>query len=110
VTVNYPRAVADDQQSFLELVAILAAVSGEGSAWANAVTPDSQLERDLRMESVELAALGDALRARYGARVDLEAFFAGLEIEELIELKVADVLAYLASRQTSEGSTGRTCR
>lgn len=110
MTVNYPRAVGDDRQSFLELVEILTAVSGEGPAWAGAVTPASRLEGDLRMESLELAALDDALRARYGTHIDLQAFLAELELDELIGLKVADLLAYLASCQTSEASTGPACR
>ena len=115
MTVNYPpavkdHAVKDAQQSFLDLVAILAAVSGEGPEWASAVTPDSRLESDLRMESMELAALDEALRARYGPHIDLEAFVAGLEMDELIGLTVADVLAYLASRKTSDGSPGSAFR
>ena len=110
MTVNHPRAVEDDRQSFLELVDILAAVSGEGPAWAGAVTPESRLESDLRMESLELAALDDALRARYGRRVDLQAFVAELELDELIGLTVADLLAYLAGCQTSDVSAGPACR
>ena len=106
MTVKHQRAVMDDRQSFLELVDILAAVSGEGPAWASAVTPDSRLEGDLRMESMELAALDDALRTRYGAHIDLEAFIADLEMDELIGLKVADVLAYLASCQAPDRSSG----
>lgn len=109
--VNHPHAVVDDRQSFLELAEILAAVSGEDPAWASAVTPDSRLESDLRMESMELAALDDALRARYGAHIDLQAFIAELEMDELIGLRVADLLAYLARSQTSDGgSAGPACR
>ncbi len=106
MTVNNPRVVTDDRQPFLELVSILTAVSGEDPAWAIGITPDSRLESDLRMDSMELAALDDALRARYGAHIDLEAFIAKLEMDELIDLKVADVLAYLTACQTSDGSTG----
>ncbi len=97
MTVNSTEAVPVDRRLFTDLVAILAAVCSEGSEWASTITPGARLEGDLRMESIELAALAEALHQRYGDPVDLEAFCAGLEIDQLIELTVADVLEYLAA-------------
>ncbi|MFC0530784.1 acyl carrier protein [Phytohabitans kaempferiae] len=77
-----------------ELAAVLRDVTGEDERWAAAVTPESRLEDDLRLESVEVAALGEALRARWG--VDLPAYLAGLDLDELIDLSVGD-LARLVS-------------
>ncbi|BCB74353.1 hypothetical protein GCM10022251_72560 [Phytohabitans flavus] len=72
-----------------ELTGLLRDATGEDERWAEAVTPQSRLEDDLRLESVELAALGEALRARYG--VDLPAYLAGLDLDELIDLTVGDL-------------------
>ncbi|WP_188316860.1 hypothetical protein [Solihabitans fulvus] len=52
------------------------------------------------MESVELVALGESLRDRYGDRVDLPAFVAGLDLDGLIGLTVGDLVSYVA-RQTA---------
>lgn len=72
-----------------ELAGMLREVTGEDERWAAAVTPQSRLEDDLRLESVEVTALGEALRARYG--VDLPAYLAGLDLDQLIDLTVGDI-------------------
>jgi acyl carrier protein len=77
-----------------EIAGLLRAVTGEDERWAAAVAPESRLEDDLRLESVEIAALGEALRERWG--VDLPAYLAGLDLDQLIDLTVGD-LARLVS-------------
>ncbi|MDQ7910885.1 hypothetical protein RB614_40970 [Phytohabitans sp. ZYX-F-186] len=78
-----------------ELAGLLRDVTGEDERWGAAVTAASRLEDDLRLESVEVAALGEALRARWG--VDLPAYLAGLDLDELVALTVGDI-ARLVSR------------
>ena len=82
-----------------EFVAMLKDVTAEDDGWAARITAATRLERDLQLESVELVALGELLRSRYGDGVDLYAFFAGLDIDQIIELTVGDVLAYAAPRR-----------
>ena len=77
-----------------EIAGLLRAVTGEDERWASALAPDTRLEDDLRLESVEVAALGEALRERWG--VDLPAYLAGLDLDQLIDLTVGD-LARLVS-------------
>ena len=55
----------------------------------------TRLEGDLGLDSVDLAALGAVLRDRYGTAVDLVAYVAGLNIDEIIELTVGDVTGYV---------------
>jgi acyl carrier protein len=59
---------------------------------------DAQLEADLGMDSIELAAFAAALRARFGDRVDLTAHLGALELDELIGLTAAQVASFIASR------------
>ncbi len=77
------------------LVGLLVEVTGEGEDWAAAVTPDSRIEGDLLLESIEVLALADLLSRRHGERVDLRAFFAEQDIDQLIALTVGDVAAYV---------------
>ncbi|GAA4687213.1 phosphopantetheine-binding protein [Phytohabitans rumicis] len=77
--------------SLVVVAALLREITGESVA----VTRATRLEDDLGLESVELAALGGALRARYG--VDLPAYLAGLDIDELIELTVGDIAGLVTS-------------
>jgi acyl carrier protein len=81
----------DMTDPFPEIVGMLVAATGEDAAWAAVITPDSRLEEHLKLESMEVLALGEALRQRYD--VDLPAHLARLEIDDLIALTVGDVAA-----------------
>jgi acyl carrier protein len=82
-----------------EIVELLRQVTGEDEAWAAAVTPATRVDTDLLIDSLELVALSEAMRQRYGPDVDLAAHVAGLDLPELIELTVGDI-AQLAGART----------
>jgi acyl carrier protein len=105
MTVYFPHAVTGLPPLFPELVDILATVTGEGAQWSAAITPTARLESDLRLDSLELAVLGDQLRRRYGDGIDLPAYFAELDLDQLIGLSVAELAGYLAER-LADGDTG----
>jgi acyl carrier protein len=95
MTVESTEAGTADPQLFAELTGILLQVTGAGAEWAAGITPNARMEVDLGMESIELAALGELLAERYGAGVDLAAFYAGLDIDQVIGLTVAGVVDYV---------------
>ena len=76
---------------------MLAQVTGESAQWLAQVGPASRLEGDLGLNSLDVAALGDLLCAAHGERVDLPAYLAGLDIDEIIALTVEDVVGYVAA-------------
>lgn len=80
-----------------EITAILADVTGAGDSWARRLSASSRLEADLHLDSLELAALADRLSAAYGDRVDLAAYLASLDIDQLIGLTVGDLARYVTS-------------
>lgn len=82
---------------YAEVVAMLAQVTGESAQWLARVGPASRLEGDLFLDSLEVASLGALLRAAYGDPVDLPAYLAGLDIDQIIALTVGDLVAYVAS-------------
>ena len=91
------RAGLDRERVLGELIGMLAVVTGEDQRWAARVTAASRLEGDLRLESVELAALGERLRQAYGDSVDLAAFVAELDIYQIVGLTVGDLVAYVCA-------------
>lgn len=78
---------------------LLREIVGEDDAWLDAVTPGTRVDAELLVESHELAAWSEALRERYGERVDLAGHVAQLGIDQIIALTVADVAAYVAARR-----------
>ena len=85
-----------------ELAALLARATGEGAGWAAAIRPESLVEGDLGLDSLELADLSELLCSRYGPAADLLPWLAGLDLEQIIGLTVADVSAYLDSMVKTE--------
>ena len=61
------------------------------------ITPEMRLEGDLQLESIDLLALGEALRERYGDRVAFCAHVAELDLDGIIGLTVGDVATYVQS-------------
>ena len=74
---------------------ILREVTGSDAEWAARIAPESALEGDLGLESLELVAVSERLRAAYD--VDLAAYVAELDIDQLIELTVADLVDYVVA-------------
>jgi acyl carrier protein len=97
MTVTPAAPKMPGQAPLAELAGLLRDVTGEDDMWAAAITPGTRLEADLRLESIEFAALGDLIRERYGDQADLRAFLAELDIDQIIALTAGDLLAYLAS-------------
>jgi acyl carrier protein len=86
---------------FTTVVSILTEVTAEDAAWGHAITPDSRLEEDLQLESMEYAALAERVQARYGQPVDLARYLRELDIDELIALTVGDLVGYVQLRAAS---------
>lgn len=86
-----------------EVIALLRHVIGDDPRWADRVTPSARLDADLRMDSLEMTALAAALGQAYGGRVDLQAFLAGLDFDQLVALTVADLAAYVGASGAGEG-------
>ena len=87
--------MAVDDVTVDDLVVALAAATGDESLLSLGINGATRLEGDLRLDSLDLAALSALLRARYGTAVDLTGYVAGLEIDQIIGLTVADVAAYV---------------
>ena len=78
-----------------DMAEALAAATGDESLLSVGINGATRLEGDLCLDSLELAALSALLRDRYGTAVDLTGYVAGLNIDQLIGLTVADVAAYV---------------
>jgi len=77
-----------------DMAEALAAATGDESL-STGINAATRLEGDLCLDSLDLAALSALLRDRYGTAVDLTGYVAGLDIDQIIGLTVADVAAYV---------------
>jgi hypothetical protein len=97
MTAESAQGEPGEQRLLAEVTAMLGHVTGETAQWLARVGPASRLEGDLGLNSLDVAALGELLRTAHGDRVDLPAYLAGLDIDQIIALTVGDLVAYMAA-------------
>jgi acyl carrier protein len=95
MSADSPAATGDDAQLFGELAAVINSITGNETAPART----ARLEADLRLDSIELAALAQRVTERFG--VDLADQWTELSFDELVDYSVADLLALVSDRGTA---------
>jgi len=87
--------VGDSTQEILgEVAAIIREVIGE--EWADDVAIGMETSfADLELESIEIVALGEGIQNRYPA-VDFASWLSGMELEDVITLRVGQVVEHVA--------------
>ncbi|MFI1797992.1 acyl carrier protein [Streptomyces sp. NPDC020379] len=93
-----PLPGTDERAVLAELTEALHRVIPEIGLEGTAVTMDTRFVEDLDLESIDLVTLTGELARRYGERVDFPAYFASLELTEIIELSVGHMVRHIAGR------------
>lgn len=62
------------------------------------VTLETSFEHDLEMESIEFVALSEEMMNHYGDEVDFLNWIAELELDEIIEMKVGTLVAFIVGQ------------
>lgn len=79
-------------------------VLGEDGAPDEPITLSTSFASDLELESIEFVALAEKLQGHYGERVDFVTWLSGKELDELVALKVGDLVEHI-DRCLSSAST-----
>jgi acyl carrier protein len=68
-----------------------------GEEWVEEVpiTMTTSFARDLELESIEFVALAEQLKERFGRSVDFAGWLAGMELNQVIELKVGELVDFI---------------
>jgi hypothetical protein len=88
-----------DLELWREIAVVLQEATGEDSEFLVGLGPATRLDGDLLIDSVELAALSELLRQRYGDAVDLVALVAGLDLDAIVALTIGDVADHVAGHR-----------
>ena len=65
------------------------------------ISLNTSFQDDLELESIEMVALGDLLHAHYGEHLNFAGWLTQLSFEELMELKVGELVAWIDQSITS---------
>ncbi len=68
-----------------------------GEAWAEDVpiALETTFNHDLELESIEFVSLAERLQAEFGKRVDFAGWLADMELDQMIGLRVGEVVDFL---------------
>jgi acyl carrier protein len=58
---------------------------------------DSTFAEDIELESMEVMEIAERLIETYEGKVDFVSWFSGMELEDLVELTVGDVVAFIVA-------------
>jgi acyl carrier protein len=78
-----------------EIAAMLTAVLADIGPHAVHITMDTSFNDDLEFESIDMVSLAVMLNARWGERINFAEFVAGKHLDELIALRVGDLVEYV---------------
>ena len=86
------------------LAVILREVIGE--AWADDVPigPETSFNRDLELESIEFVSLSERLQTEYGRKVDFAGWLADMELDQIIHLRVGQVVDFICKCLSSNAA------
>ena len=90
-----------------EIRTILITVLGDYVLDDVEITGDMSLTEDLGLESIDLVTIGAMLKERYGSQVNLAAFLAEMEIDDVIALKVGTLVDFVTDRAAHSLATER---
>jgi acyl carrier protein len=67
---------------------------------------DSTFAEDIELESIEVMEIAEKLIETYGEKVDFVAWFADMELEDLVEITVGSVVDFIVTSIETGGPTG----
>ena len=81
------------------VVKMIQEVVGEDWELDRPVTAETSFSEDLELESIEFVALAEKLQEHFGAKVDFVRWLSDRELDEIINLRVGEVVKYIESCQ-----------
>jgi acyl carrier protein len=80
-----PDVLADVAQIIREII-------GEEYVGDLPITTSTSFSAELELESIELVALAERLRARFGEQLNLAAWLGDMELQQIVQLTVGDLV------------------
>lgn len=82
------------------VASMITEVVGDDLELDEPITMDTSFNEDLELESIELVALSEKLQQHYGAELDFVGWLSNKELDEIIALRVGELVEYIVSCRT----------
>jgi len=77
------------------LAALIREVIAEPWAEDVPITAETSFHHDLELESIEFVVLAERLGVEYGPTLDFAAWLAGMELDQILSLRVGEVVDFI---------------
>jgi len=61
------------------------------------ITPQSSFTKDLEMDSIEIVAFSEKVKAHFGRNIDFTGWLSNMDLDEIIQLNLGDITKYIRS-------------
>ncbi|SFE77054.1 acyl carrier protein [Chitinophaga sp. CF118] len=63
------------------------------------ITRESSFTRDLEMDSIEIVSFSEKVKAHFGEHIDFTGWLSGMGLDQLINLKLDDIINHIETCQ-----------
>jgi acyl carrier protein len=99
-----PPSAALREEVLSTVAGILREVIGEAWVREFQIGLETRFSQDLELESIEFVALAEKLQDRYGRRVDFAGWLSRMELDQIIDLRVGQVVEFIAGCLSSSAT------
>jgi acyl carrier protein len=86
----------EPKQILEDVARMIREVVGEDWIQEKAIELTTSFSQDLELESIEFVALGERLQNHYGKSVNFVGWLSGKELDQILALKVGDLVEFIA--------------
>jgi acyl carrier protein len=88
-----------NEEIFTVLNQFITEVIGEEFVEEMDITPASSFTKDLEMDSIEIVAFSEKVKAHFGENIDFTGWLSNMDLDEIIQLKLEDIINYIRECQ-----------
>lgn len=83
------------EELFTLLKDFITEVIGEEFAQEMDISPSSSFTKDLEMDSIEIVAFSEKIKAHFGDQIDFTGWLSSMDLDELINLDLQMIINYI---------------
>jgi acyl carrier protein len=96
-TVTKPKL--NSEEIFAVLKTFITEVIGEEFVEDMDISRESSFTRDLEMDSIEIVSFSEKVKAHFGENIDFTGWLSGMDLDQLINLKLDDIIKHIETCQ-----------
>lgn len=93
------QATLSDSAIFETLKRFITEVIGEEFVEEMDITMESSFTKDLEMDSIEIVAFSEKVKAHFGEKIDFTGWLSNMDLDEIIQLNLGHIVKFIRECQ-----------